>query len=51
MLSPEAFVEKGVYDDPDVVPNSFHCLGIRQWERGAIVIYHITLIASSCSYR
>ena len=26
MLSPEAFVEKGVYDDPDVVPNSFHCL-------------------------
>ncbi len=42
MLSPEAFVEKGVYDDPDVVPNSFHCLGIRQWERGAIVIYHIT---------
>ena len=42
MLSPEAFVEKGVYDDPDVVPNSFHCLGIRQWERGAIVIYHVT---------
>jgi len=26
MLSPEAFVEKGVYDDPDVVPNGFHCL-------------------------
>jgi hypothetical protein len=29
MLSPEAFVEKGVYDDPDVVPNSFHCFCYR----------------------
>ena len=33
MLSPEAFVEKGVYDDPDVVPNSFHCLVLMQESR------------------
>lgn len=41
MISPEAFVEKEVYDDPEIIPNSFRCLGIRQWDRGVIVIYHI----------
>lgn len=42
MMSPEAFVEKEVYDDPESVPNSFRCLGLRQWDRGVIVIYHVT---------
>lgn len=43
MISPVAAVESHVYDDPDVVPQSFRCLGVRSWERGAIVIYHVVV--------
>jgi hypothetical protein len=41
VVSPETFVESGLRHDADIVPNSFHHLGTRQWERGAIVMYNV----------